>query len=150
MRVFDGLEELAGAVGEHLGYSDWWQVTQDQVDRFADVAGDRQWIHVDERRAAEGPFGGTIAHGYLMLSMLPTLGAQVFRIDGVSARINYGVNRVRFPSPAPVGTRLRVGVELLAVTPMDAGGRIELRYTLAGERADKPSCVADVLVQLVR
>ncbi|HEX2418992.1 MAG TPA: MaoC family dehydratase, partial [Micromonosporaceae bacterium] len=102
MRVFSGLADFAAAQGEHLGYSDWHTVTQQQVDQFAEATGDHQWIHVDVERAAKGPFGGTIAHGYLTLSLIARFGGELFKVQGVSASLNYGVNKVRFPAPVPV------------------------------------------------
>lgn len=98
MRIFNGIDEVETAVGEHLGYSAWFPVTQDRIDKFADATEDHQWIHVDPERAAQGPYGGTIAHGYLTLSLLPVLGAQVMRVDGISMTVNYGSNKVRFPN----------------------------------------------------
>src|SRR5512133_3016834 len=104
MRTFNGIVELQAAVGEQLGASDWHEITQEQVNLFAEATGDRQWIHVDPVRAASGPFGGTIAHGYLTLSLLPALVAEIFRVEGVSMGLNYGTNKVRFPTPVPVGS----------------------------------------------
>ncbi len=109
------LDELSTHVGEHLGYSDYRLVTQDQVDRFADATGDHQWIHVDPERAAAGPFGGTIAHGYLTLSLIPVLVGSLLRVGGVSMGVNYGSNRVRFTSPVRVGSELRAGATLASV-----------------------------------
>ncbi|OZM72314.1 dehydratase [Amycolatopsis antarctica] len=147
MRVFSGLDELESAVGEHLGHSDWHTVTQDQVDTFADATGDHQWIHVDAERAAAGPFGGTIAHGYLTLSLIPMLAAGIYRVDGVTMGINYGLNKVRFPSPVPVGARIRGGAELLEVS--DAGKTTQsiVRWTIEIEGADKPACVAEMVAR---
>src|SRR5689334_794307 len=112
MRVFANLAELATAKGEHLGYSDWHTVTQEQIDQFADATGDHQWIHVDTEKAAAGPFGTTIAHGYLTLSLLPVLLKDVYRVDGIRMGINYGSNKIRYPATVPVGSRIRAGVEL--------------------------------------
>ncbi|MDP9444594.1 MAG: MaoC family dehydratase [Actinomycetota bacterium] len=148
-RVFAGLEELAAAQGEHLGYSDWRPVTQHQVDLFARATADDQWIHVDPDRAAHGPFGGTIAHGFLTLALIPHLGQQVFRLDGVSMRVNYGTNKVRFPAPVPVGSRVRAGVELVSVEPAAQGRQAVFRYTVECDRADKPACVAETVVLLI-
>ena len=107
MRIFNGIDEVETAVGEHLGYSAWFPVTQDRIDKFADATEDHQWIHVEPERAAQGPYGGTIAHGYLTLSLLPVLGAQVMRVDGISMTVNYGSNKVRFPEPVKVGSSVR-------------------------------------------
>jgi acyl dehydratase len=101
MQVFQGIAELEKAVGAHLGYSDWHTVTQEQITLFADATGDHQWIHVDPERAAAGPFGSTVAHGFLTMSLLPLLVAQVYRVEGLSMGVNYGLNRVRFPAPVP-------------------------------------------------
>ena len=145
-RIFQGVAALAAAKGEHLGHSGWRQITQTQIDGFADATGDHQWIHVDVARAAEGPFGGTVAHGYLTLSMVPTLGQEVFGVDGITMAINYGLERVRFPAPVPVGSRVRAGIEILDVTETAQGVRVGYRYTIELEGSDKPACVADTLV----
>ncbi|SEG53867.1 Acyl dehydratase [Thermomonospora echinospora] len=149
MKVFNGISELEQAVGTHLGYSDWHTVTQEQIDLFADATGDHQWIHVDAEKAAQGPFGATIAHGYLTLSLLPKLVHQVYRVDGLKMGINYGCDKVRFPSPVPVGSRLRAGVELLELTTGSAGTRAKVRVTVEREGGDKPACVAESLSLLV-
>jgi acyl dehydratase len=121
VRIFDGVAELADAVGTHLGYSDWHVVTQDQIDAFAAATGDHQWIHIDPTQAANGPFGSTVAHGFLTLSLLPMLTWQVYEVRGVKMGVNYGADKLRFPSPVPVGSRVRAGVELTAVTPSTLG-----------------------------
>ncbi|MGI8613556.1 MAG: MaoC family dehydratase [Nocardioidaceae bacterium] len=149
MRVFTGRAELAGAIGEHLGFSEWHVVTQQQVDGFADATGDHQWIHVDVERARSGPFGGTIAHGYLTLSMIPQLGREVFRVDGIAMGINYGCNKVRFPAPLPVGARVRAGVEVADVQELRQGTQVGYRYTIELEGAPRPVCVAETVVLLV-
>jgi acyl dehydratase len=149
MRVLDDLEELAGLTGEPLGTSDWLQIDQDRVNRFADATGDHQWIHVDVERAAAGPFGGTIAHGYLTLSLVPYLGAQVFSLETPGAKLNYGVNKVRFPSPVRVGSRIRSHVTMGEVTDLPAGKQLTLRHTLEIEGQDKPACVAETVVLLL-
>src|SRR5258706_16026070 len=112
MRVFANFDELRGAAGGHLGYSAWRKVEQPQVSEFAEVTDDRQWIHVDPQRAAAGPFGGTIAHGYLVLSLVPSFAAEIYRVEGARMGVNYGLNRVRFPSPVPVGSAIRAGIRL--------------------------------------
>ncbi len=149
MLVFNGIDELAAAAGSHLGYSDWDTVTQEQIDLFAEATGDHQWIHVDPERAADGPFGTTIAHGFLTLSLLPKLVAGVYRLDGVKLGINYGSDKVRFPSPVPVGSRLRAGVELLRVVPNAMGYQVATRVTIERESGDKPACVVDMLTVVV-
>ncbi|MEU5060155.1 MULTISPECIES: MaoC family dehydratase [unclassified Streptomyces] len=145
MKVFQGIEELRNAVGTHLGYSDWHTVTQQQIDTFADATGDHQWIHVDSERAAAGPFGSTIAHGYLTLSLVPMLAWQVYRVEGVSMGVNYGANKVRFTSPVPVDSKVRAGVELVSVEPGGGGYRVTTRVTVERQGAGKPACVAETL-----
>jgi acyl dehydratase len=149
MRVLDGIGELECAIGTHLGHSEWHTVTQQQVDLFADATGDHQWIHVDPERAAERPFGTTIAHGYLTLSLVPMLAAEVYRVDGVRMSVNYGANKLRFPSPVPVGSRVRAGVELVSVTPGSGGYQVVPRVTIEREGGDKPACVVDTVCVLV-
>jgi len=149
MRVLDDLDELGRITGEELGVSDWLEIDQDRVDRFADATGDHQWIHVDVERAAAGPFGGTIAHGYLTLSLLPYLGAQVFALETPGARLNYGVNKVRFPSPVRVGSRVRSRVTMGEVTDLPQGKQLTLRHIVEIEGQDKPACVAETVVLLL-
>jgi acyl dehydratase len=149
VKTFDGLDEFEQAVGSHLGYSEWHTLTQQQIDLFAEATGDRQWIHVDPERAKAGPFGTTIAHGYLTLSMLPTLVAQIYRVEGVTMRVNYGADKVRFPSPVPVSSRIRAGAELVALDRRPSGTRATVRVTVEREGGDKPACVADVVSVLV-
>jgi acyl dehydratase len=149
MRVFNGIDELEKVVGEHLGHSDWHTVTQEKVDQFADATGDHQWIHVDTERARSGPFGGTIAHGYMTLSLVPMLNAQIYRVDGLSMGINYGCNKVRFPSPVPVGSRVRAGAELVELSSTPQGAQAVIRTTIEIEDGEKPACVADTVVVLV-
>lgn len=143
MRILNDSKEIAAAAGQELGVSEWITITQDRIDMFADATGDRQWIHVDTERAADGPFGGTIAHGYLTLSMLPFLGAQVFAFAGDVARVNYGLNRVRFVSPVRVGAKVRSRVDMLDVTDVDKGQRVTLQHTMEIRGEDKPACVAE-------
>ena len=145
MRVFDGIADLEKAVGTHLGHSEWHTVDQDQIDAFAAATGDHQWIHVDPAKAAEGPFGSTVAHGFLTLSLLPILTWQVYEVQGVKMIVNYGADKLRFPSVVPVGSRLRAVVELNAVTPIAVGYQVALRVTIEREGGDKPACVADML-----
>ena len=140
-----GLDELKGKVGEHLGYSDWHEVTQEQVNKFADATGDHQWIHVDPERAKSGPFGGPIAHGYLTLSLAPALLPQVLQVGGISMGVNYGLNKLRFPSPVPVGGKVRVGATLAEVEDVKGGAQATLDLTFEVEGKDKPACVAQAV-----
>jgi acyl dehydratase len=141
-----GIAGLKARVGEHLGYSDYVQVTQEQVNQFADATGDHQWIHVDPERAArESPFGGPIAHGYLTLSLGPTLSPQILRVDGVKMALNYGCEKVRFPSPVPVGAKVRLGTELTAVDDIAGGAQVSMTFTFECEGAPKPACVAEIV-----
>ena len=149
MKVFNGIPELEAAVGTHVGYSDWHTVTQDQIDTFAKATGDYQWIHVDPEKAAQGPFGSTIAHGYLTLSLVPMLVWQVYQVEGVTMGVNYGADRLRFPAPVPVDSKVRAGVELLAVTPGGGGHQVKSRVTLEREGGDKPVCVVDTVSVVV-
>jgi len=146
--IIEGIDGLRAKVGEHLGYSDWVEITQDQVNRFADATGDHQWIHVDVERAKAGPFGAPIAHGYLTLSLGPMLSPQVYRIDGFSMGVNYGADKIRFPSPVPVGSKLRLGVKLLEVSEIAGGIQMKNEFSFEVEGAPKPSCVAEVLFRL--
>jgi acyl dehydratase len=148
MRTITGLDELRATKGETLGPSDWYDVTQEAIDAFADVTGDHQWIHVDSERAKQTPFGGTIAHGYYTLSLAPMLTAQVVRFEGFAFAINYGLNRVRFPAPLAVGSRVRVTVEVADVDEVPSGAQITLGLTFEEERGDKPVCVAQSLVRV--
>ncbi|WP_030388733.1 MaoC family dehydratase [Streptomyces sp. NRRL S-241] len=142
-RVFTSAEELHAGVGESLGPSAWLEVDQKRIDLFADATGDHQWIHVDPERAAGGPFGSTIAHGYLTLSLLPSLVPQVMRVEGMRMGLNYGTNKVRFPAPVPVGSRLRATAVITEVA--EAGGGVQVTATVTVERegGDKPVCVAE-------
>ena len=149
MRVFSTLDEVSAAVGEELGTSDWLTIDQERVNVFADATGDHQWIHVDVDRAKDGPFGGTIAHGYLTLSLVPWLGSQVFSLATPGAKLNYGVNKVRFPNPVRVGSRVRAKVSVGEVTDVPAGKQLTLRYVIEIEDQDKPACVAETVVLLL-
>ncbi|MGW2052133.1 MaoC family dehydratase [Streptomyces sp. NPDC001858] len=149
MKIFEGLDELEKAVGTHLGHSDWLTITQEQVDLFAEATGDHQWIHVDPEKAATGPFGGTIAHGYLTLSLIPKLTWQIYKVDGLAMGVNYGANKVRFPAPVPVGSRLRAGVEVVSLVAGGGGRQLVTRVTIEREGGDKPVCVAETVSVLV-
>ncbi|HEY0448527.1 MaoC family dehydratase [Actinophytocola sp.] len=150
MRIFADLDELSAAKGEHLGHGDWLEVTQDRIDQFADATGDHQWIHVDAGRAKDGPFGTTIAHGYLTLSLIPMLAKQIFQVDNVTMGINYGLNKVRFPSVVPVGSRVRIGIEIVDVTDRPEGKQVTVRHTVEIDGNDKPACVAESIVLYLR
>jgi acyl dehydratase len=149
MRILDNLDALAAMGGEELGVSDWLEIDQDRVDRFAEATGDHQWIHVDRERAAAGPFGGTIAHGYLTLSLIPLLGSQVFALETPGAKLNYGVNKVRFPHPVRVGSRIRSRVSLGQVTDLPTGQQLTLKHVIEIEGQAKPACVAETVVLLL-
>ena len=142
----DGVEGVQGLVGQHLGYSDWVTVTQERVNQFADATGDQQWIHTDPERAKEqSPFGGPIAHGYLTLSLLPMLVPQIVEITGFKMGVNYGTDKVRFPSPVPVGSRVRAGAVLDKADPIDGGIAMNLAVTMEIEGGTKPAMVATVV-----
>jgi acyl dehydratase len=149
VKVFAGLEDLETAVGTHLGLSRWHTVTQAQIDGFARATGDQQWIHVDEAKAADGPFGCTIAHGYLTLSLVSLMTSEIYTVEGVGMRINYGLEKVRFPAPTPVGSRLQAGAELLELVATPAGSRALVTVTVNREGSDKPVCVADTVTLIV-
>lgn len=144
------VDQLGTYAGRSLGQSSWYPITQEQVDLFADATGDHQWIHVDPVRAKSGPFGQTIAHGYLTLSMAPVLLFEVLSVGGVGLVINYGANRVRFPSPLLIGARLRATVDLLEVTDVDGGVQAAFRMTFETEGAAKPVCVAEIVYRYYR
>ncbi|QKV95813.1 MaoC family dehydratase [Streptomyces sp. NA02950] len=146
-RIFTSTDELRSAIGQELGPSDWLEIDQKRIDLFADATDDHQWIHVDAEKAAQGPFGTTIAHGYLTLSLLPAFTPQLMRVDGVRMGINYGVNKVRFPSPVPVGSRLRATARIRELTEVTDGVQLTLVVTLEREGGDKPACVAEIVVR---
>jgi acyl dehydratase len=146
-RIIEGPEGLKALVGETIGTTGWMAVTQDQVDRFADATGDHQWIHVDEERAADGPFGGTIAHGFLTLSLLPHFVKQTYRIEGTKMGVNYGLNRVRFTSPVPVGSKVRGNVELVDVADIEGGVQMTTKVTVEIEGSERPALVAEWLTR---
>ena len=147
MRVFNGVDDLRTAVGTTVGSSDWLTIEQGQIDGFADATLDHQWIHVDVGRAEGGPFGTTIAHGFLTLSLLPALIAQVYRVDGVRMGINYGLNRVRFTSPVPVGSKVRGTIELVEVGDVAGGVQLVNKLTVEIEGSDRPALVAEWLTR---
>ena len=149
MRVFTTFEEIEAVAGQEIGTTEWVEVTQARVNKFADATGDHQWIHVDVERAKAGPFGGTIAHGYLTLSLVPWLGSMLFSLQTPGAKLNYGVNKVRFPNPVLVGSRVRAKVSVGDVTDLPAGKQLTLRYVIEIENQDKPACVAETVVLLL-
>ena len=143
MRHFAHLEDLRAEVGREVGVSDWIAVEQSRIDQFAQATGDYQWIHVDPVRAAAGPFGATVAHGFLTLSLLPAMADTAFAIDDVRMGVNYGLNRVRFPHPVRAGSRLRGRFKLLAFEPIDGGAQLTVEVTMELEGVGKPACVAE-------
>jgi acyl dehydratase len=147
--TIDGPNAFRPLVGQHVGYSDYVEITQDQVNLFAEATGDFQWIHVDVERSQTGPFGGTIAHGYLTLSLGPVLMRQVLDVVNVGFGVNYGTEKVRFPSPVPVGSKLRMGIKVLRCDDIPGGVQVALEFTFEVEGAAKPSCVAEVLYRYV-
>ncbi|MFD0202589.1 MULTISPECIES: MaoC family dehydratase [Saccharothrix] len=149
MRVFANLDELAAAKGEHLGHGEWHEITQAEINLFADATGDHQWIHVDLEKAAAGPFGAPVAHGYLTLSLIPLLVRDIYTVQGLAMGVNYGLNKVRFPSPVTVGSRVRAGAELAEVTDVAQGKQAVVRVTVEIEGNPKPACVAETVVLLV-
>jgi len=149
MRVFTTLDEVAAAAGHEVGTSDWVAIDQRRVNQFADATGDHQWIHVDVERARSGPFGGTIAHGYLTLSLIPWLGSQVFTLQTPGAKLNYGINKARFPHPLLVGKRIRSHVEIEDVTQIPSGLQLTVKHTIEIEDEPKPACVAETVVLLM-
>jgi acyl dehydratase len=148
MTTFASPQELAGSVGSHLGYSDWLEITQERIDAFADATDDHQWIHVDPERAKSGPFGTTIAHGYLTLSLAVRFVDEIFAVEGVRMGVNYGTNKVRFVSPVPVGSKLRAGGIMAAIEELQGCLQATLDLTFEIEGTEKPACVAQVLYRL--
>ena len=145
MRTFASLDEFVAAKGESLGFSEWHKITQEQVNAFADATGVHQWILVDVGRAASGPFGGTIAHGYLTVSLLPILSIEIFRIEKLTMGINYGLDRVRFPSPVLTGSSIRAEATLTDVKQTHLGSLAHIRMRIELEGQEKAACVADTL-----
>lgn len=149
MKIFAGLGEFAEAVGTELGPTDWLEVDQRRVNRFADATDDHQWIHVDPDRAAEGPYGGTIAHGLLTLSLLPRFMHDLYRVDDVTMAINYGFNKVRFITPVPVGAKVRAHARIETVTPLENAAQATLVTTIEVDGASKPAAVIESIVRYV-
>lgn len=148
--VFSSLDELLGAVGQQLGTSDWTTITQQQINGFADATGDHQWIHVDVERAKQGPFGAPIAHGYLTMSLASMFLPQIVDVQEISMGLNYGVDKVRFPAPVPVGSRLRGTGTLLAATEVAGGVQAVIRITIELEGSEKPAAVVDTVSRYLR
>ena len=149
MKVFEGIEGLAEAKGVDLGSSEWVVVDQDRIDRFADATGDHQWIHVDPERAASGPFSGTIAHGFLTLSLLPIFLHQLYEVRNVSMAVNYGLGKVRFISPVPAGARIRGTASILDVDILEGAAQMTVSTTIEIEGAERPAAIVESIVRLV-
>jgi acyl dehydratase len=141
----DKLESLKERVGEELAVGEWLTVDQAMIDKFADATGDHQWIHIDRERAAKGPFGTTVAHGFLTLSLLPKLAESALKVDDVRMGVNYGLNRVRFPAPVPAGSRIRARLKLVSYEPLDGGAQLVMEVTMERDGSDKPVCVAETV-----
>ena len=148
MLTLTGLDEVKSHVGKELGVSDWLEVTQETINRFAEVTGDDQWIHLDVERAKQSPFGGTIAHGYYVLSLAPRFSYDMFTFEGFGYGLNYGLNRVRFPAPMPVGGKVRMRARLMAVDEIPGGAQITIELTFELEGSAKPVCVAESLARV--
>jgi acyl dehydratase len=149
VRVFGSLAEFTNAAGEEIGASEWHEITQERINAFADATGDHQWIHIDPDRAAAGPFGHTIAHGFLTLSMLSVLSGEIYRIEGLAMAVNYGLDRVRFPAPVPVGARIRATSVLRETKETSLGVLAYSRVTVHAEGHEKAVCVADTVTLYV-
>ena len=143
MKSFEHLADLQPLVGQEVGISEWISVDQKRIDQFAEATGDHQWIHVDPVRAAAGPFGATVAHGFLTLSLLPEMSASAFQVLDTRMGVNYGLNRVRFPAPVPSGSRLRGRFKLLSYEPIEGGAQLTVEVTMEREGSPKPVCVAE-------
>ena len=150
MRIFESPDALRAAAGEHLGHSEWQEIDQARINAFADATGDHQWIHVDPERARSGPFGTTIAHGYLTLSLCVPLMSRTLGLTGYRMGINYGVNRVRFPAPLPSGSRIRGRFTVQSVDEVEGGEQGVVLATVEREGSDKPVCVAELVVRMMR
>ncbi len=144
-RIFKTPADLKSALGEHLGYSEWLEMTQDRIDKFADATGDHQWIHIDPERAKQGPFGACIAHGYLTLALVNLFLPQIVEVRGISMGVNYGSDRLRFPAPVPVGSRIRGGGELIQLEEVKGGVQATIRVTVEVEGQDRPACVVETI-----
>ena len=149
MREFNGIAELEAAIGENVGTSDWTEITQESVNLFAEATGDHQWIHVDPEKAKDGPFGGTIVHGFLTLSLLPKFGWEVYTVSGMAMMINYGLNKVRFPAVGPVGSKVRASITLDKLEQKSSGYQLTTTTTVEAEGVERPVCIAESLMMLV-
>ena len=149
MRTINGIDEFESLIGQELGSSEWMTMDQDAINAFADVTGDHQWIHVDEERAAEGPYGATIVHGFFTLALIPKFSSEVFTIEGVAILVNYGLNKVRFLQPVVVGSRLRGKVEVKDVIRGEKGTQVILKQTIEIDGQERPACIAEVVTLLV-
>ena len=147
--VFETPNEILGKVGQKMGPTDWLAIDQKRVDQFADATGDHQWIHVDPAKAKDGPYGGTIAHGYLTLSLAPMLSSEVWAIEGITMAVNYGSNKVRFTQPVPVGSRVRGSIVLDSVDESPKGAQVAMTLTVEIEGQERPACVAQTLSVIV-
>ena len=147
MRSFENITDLQAQVSQNVGISDWITVTQERIQLFADATGDHQWIHLDPERAAKGPFGTTIAHGFLTLSLLPEMSASAFEVRNTRMGVNYGLGKVRFPAPVPSGSRLRGHFKLTKYEPLEGGAQITCEITMEREGSDKPVCVAESIAR---
>jgi len=143
--IFDNPRALLTATGTHLGYSEWLSIEQERINQFADATGDHQWIHVDPARAAGGPFGKTIAHGYLTLSLANQFLPEIMQVNNISMGVNYGCEKVRFPAPVPVGSRVRGGGEVISAEEVKGGVQVVVRMTIEIEGSDRPACVVDTI-----
>lgn len=149
VREFQGIAELEKHIGQELGASDWVTVDQDRINKFADATGDHQWIHIDEEKAKDGPFGSTIAHGFLTLSLLPLLGAEVMNVSGMEMKINYGLNKVRFPKPVPAGSKVRDVVSLKEIVRKSSGIQVVMDHVIEIEGSDRPACIAEAVTLMI-
>jgi acyl dehydratase len=147
MTTITGLDQLKEHEGKELGTSDWHEVTQKDIDTFADVTGDHQWIHIDVERAKDTPFGGTIAHGYYTLSLAPKFSEEIMKFEGFAFAVNYGLNKVRFPAPLPVGSKVRMTAKLAGVEDIQGGAQVTMALTFETEGGEKPVCVAETLAR---
>ena len=147
MRTFEKISDLQPLVGQELGVSEWITITQEQINKFADATGDHQWIHIDPERAKSGPFGATIAHGFLTLSLLPEMTAKAFAVKETRMGVNYGLNKVRFPSPVPAGSKVRGRFKLVEYLPLEGGAQVTVECTMEREGSEKPVCVAESIAR---
>jgi acyl dehydratase len=149
MLVLNGIDDAKAHVGQEIGVSRWVEITQESVDKFAEATGDDQFIHIDPERAKQTPFGGTIAHGYMVLSLIPRFSYEMFKVENVAFALNYGANRVRFPSPVRVGSRVRMRAVLSGAEDVPGGAQLTTTCTFEVEGTEKPACVAEVLSRLI-